>query len=758
MPWKFSLLRLADRARQLVASPGSSYPRTWTWVILPLGLGLSWLAFHAAAGISEREAQYRFEVAAADARHRVVAELRAYEQVVYGLQALFSANAEVSSVEFDRYVATLDLASRYPAYAALTFARYVPAPQREAHERRVRQSGRLGPQLSRSFRIRAPEGLPYHFAIDYVYPPEAEHVSTVGIDITAEPVRRPAIEGQVETGRLTSSGIPITQVSRQLDSNVLPMRVAVYRHGMPLATVQDRWRALMGSVGAAFHVRALFDQALRDVPRGLSLRVYDVGSADEPNHRHAPDGMLIYDNSQPDRHMASREPITRKGGFEQLLAVDWATRRWLLQFTRRADALAGSDLGWPMVVLAGGVTTTLLLFAWLQALAHARAQAESARRAQSTFLANMSHELRTPLNAILGYAQILGMAHNLDERQLAGVLTIRRSGDHLLALIDDILDLARVEAGRLELVSGEFDLGQFLQGVAEIVRVRAAEKGVAFRFAPPTALAGAVHGDEKRLRQVLLNLLGNAVKFTDHGWVELRVQCQEAPAHAPGVVTLRFEVEDSGVGISARELTALFEPFEQAGEMERRRGGTGLGLAISRQLVRLMGSDIQVRSVPGKGSVFTFTLSLPLVPASQPRPSVDRLPTGYAGPRRKVLVVDDSADNRAVLADVLQPLGFEVFHAADGAQGLQRAAELLPDVILMDNVMPVMDGLEATRRLRSQHTLDQVPVIAISASAAKDDMQRAMEAGATAFMSKPFRAAALLALMEQHLGLRFTYD
>jgi signal transduction histidine kinase/ActR/RegA family two-component response regulator len=383
-------------------------------------------------------------------------------------------------------------------------------------------------------------------------------------------------------------------------------------------------------------------------------------------------------------------------------------------------------------------------------LAVMRDQAAEASRAKSAFLASMSHELRTPLNGILGYAQLLQWDAGMSAKQLSGLGTIEKSGQHLLTLIDDILDLSRIEAGKLQLQPVPLALASYLQGIVDIIRVRVEQKKLRFVYETGD-LPACVQADEKQLRQVLLNLLGNATKFTDQGEVGLRV---ERLPNGDGTALLRFEVRDSGIGISEDDLKTLFQPFQQVGDVDRRQGGTGLGLAISRQLMRLMGSDIEVTSNPGQGSVFRFDLHLPVVEA-QATVAANRIAVGYDGERKKVLVVDDVAENRMLLIDMLRPLGFLTFEAHDGREGLERAQTLHPDLILMDNVMPVMNGLESTRRLRELPAFKNVPVLAISASASKADRDDAVAAGATDFLSKPFRATQLLAMLEQHLGVRF---
>jgi CheY-like chemotaxis protein len=263
-------------------------------------------------------------------------------------------------------------------------------------------------------------------------------------------------------------------------------------------------------------------------------------------------------------------------------------------------------------------------------------------------------------------------------------------------------------------------------------------------------LPTAVQADEKRLRQVLLNLLGNAVKFTDRGKVVLRVRRLETPA---SLARLRFEVCDTGIGISEQQLEAIFQPFEQAGDIRYRLGGTGLGLSISRQLLRLMGSDIEVKSEAGVGSTFSFELELPVSTGDVARSTVEPDIVGYEGLRKKVLVVDDIVENRAVMRDLIAPLGFDVNEAGNGQDALDRAAQLSPDLVLMDIVMPVMDGLEAIRRLRAWPLLAKTPIVAISASVSKSDAERTLAAGADVFLSKPVVVDRLLLEMGRMLGL-----
>ncbi|MGM9491981.1 ATP-binding protein [Ideonella sp. YS5] len=388
---------------------------------------------------------------------------------------------------------------------------------------------------------------------------------------------------------------------------------------------------------------------------------------------------------------------------------------------------------------------------------------EEARRlagARSAFLAKMSHELRTPLNAILGFAQILLDSRHLDERQLRSARIIRQSGEHLLALINDVIDLARVDAGKLTLSPGEVDLSNFLAVVADIIRVKADEKQVQFSVQAEPDLPAMVRVDDMRLRQVLLNLLANAVKFTDAGQVSLRVRALGPPtAGADGQwqTRLHFEVADSGIGMSEDQLQRLFLPFEQVGDARRRSGGAGLGLAISRELVRVMGSELQVLSQPGHGSVFSFDLELPVVAGGTLSSALGRI-IGHEGPRRRVLVVDDSPALRALLADTLSLVGFDVITANDGQEGVTRARLLKPHLIVMDMTMPVMGGLDATRALRAEPGFAELPVVMTTASDSVEVETACFAAGANAFLSKPIDSAQLLRTIGRLLSLTWIHE
>ncbi|WP_437670161.1 AAA family ATPase [Sorangium sp. So ce131] len=383
----------------------------------------------------------------------------------------------------------------------------------------------------------------------------------------------------------------------------------------------------------------------------------------------------------------------------------------------------------------------------------AKEAAERANQAKSDFLSSMSHELRTPLNGIMGYAQILGRSPDIPPKWREALHVIQKSGEHLLSLINDVLHLAKIEAGKVDSVVREIQLPAFLQTVVGLCRVRAEEKGLTLTHALRGPALKVVHADEKKLMQVLLNLLGNALKFTERGGISLHVEALEEVVPAGRMV--RFRVEDTGPGIAAEHLSRIFEPFEQVGEQRAKSEGTGLGLAITKKLVQQMGGVIEVQSEVGRGSAFTVTLPLaeaePAASPGEAEPSGAIV--GYQGERRAILVVDDNPDNRAVARELLAPLGFEVREADGGEAALRMAAQHTPALVLMDLSMPGMDGYETTRRLRRMPELRGVSVLASSASVSEAEQEKSARAGCDDFLPKPIQASALLDKVARLLGV-----
>jgi signal transduction histidine kinase/FixJ family two-component response regulator len=411
-------------------------------------------------------------------------------------------------------------------------------------------------------------------------------------------------------------------------------------------------------------------------------------------------------------------------------------------------------------------------------------QAEAANRAKSIFLANMSHELRTPLNAILGYSQLMARDLDTTPTQQEYLETIARSGEHLLDLINDVLTMSKIEAGRTALQENAFDLHQQLRGLQEMFQMRADDKGLALRLDIAPDVPRYVYADESKLRQVLMNLLSNAVKFTEEGGVTLRVQAKgdgpkttdERSKEQPSFVarsghsSLVFEVQDTGAGIAPEEMDALFDPFIQTASGQGSQEGTGLGLPISRQFVNLVGGELGVHSIVGQGTTFRVQIPVALVDEDavqvldlRPQRRVTGIEPGQTAPDGgpfRLLVVEDKAANRELLIELLTPFGFDVRSAVNGAEGVEMWEAWQPHLVWMDMRLPVIDGYEATRQIKARAAATDRPaiVIALTASAFEEDREAVLKAGCDDFIRKPFREHEIFDALHRHLGVRFIYE
>ncbi|HEX6164372.1 MAG TPA: PAS domain S-box protein [Vicinamibacterales bacterium] len=390
-----------------------------------------------------------------------------------------------------------------------------------------------------------------------------------------------------------------------------------------------------------------------------------------------------------------------------------------------------------------------------ETLRKAKEAAEAATRAKSEFLANMSHELRTPLNGVIGYSQLLQRDRDLTAQQRDAIDAISKCGTHLLDLINDVLDLSKIEAGRVDVEQSATDLPQLVTDLGYVLGEAARRKNLALNMSIEPGLPARVVLDGRHLRQVLLNLLGNAIKFTQKGEVALNIT-------AHGDDALLFSVTDTGPGIEPEELARIFEAFTQT-ESGAAAGGTGLGLTISRHLLEIMGAELHVDSTLGEGSRFFF--ALPLVAAegedavAVPDASKPPLHAKLApGQQVTALVVDDSTVSRRILASLLESAGLQVITATGGIEGITLARDHHPDVIFMDVKMADLDGFTATRKLAAEDGTKRIPVIAVTASALGDTKKAAREAGCAAYLPKPVRAEALFAALHAHLGLRFVWE
>ena len=421
----------------------------------------------------------------------------------------------------------------------------------------------------------------------------------------------------------------------------------------------------------------------------------------------------------------------------------------------------------------------------------AESAAQAANQAKSTFLANMSHELRTPLNAILGFSQLINRGSNLFQEQQEHLNIITRSGEHLLALINQVLDLSKIEAGRATLNETSFDLHRLLNDIEDMFQLQAENKGLQLLVERVSDVPQYVQTDEIKLRQILINLLSNAIKFTSEGGIYVRITNQESAQH------ICFEIEDTGEGIDASELDKLFAAFVQTQTGEKSQEGTGLGLTIARSFVQLMGGEMTVNSRAGVGTTFKFDIKVNAVEsADRPPEQLNRRVIAIAPdqPRYRIVIADDRWDNRQLLVKLLSPLGFEIYEAQNGREAIEKWEQYAPHLIFMDLRMPVMDGYEATKQIKAKASsgsplfkgggegIERIfkgdgegiedlfkgggeeiegqatAIIAITASNFEEEKAVVLSTGCDDFIRKPFREANILDALHKHIGVRFIFE
>ena len=734
-----------------VNNPQKQIPPAWIGAVLAGGVVLSLVLFFMIRRWEMHDLQVKMSNLADETVEKLHVDMLRSMEVLNSISSLYAAQGKIEREQFHEFVR--QALHRQPEIQALSWNPLVPEAGRSAFEadaadgcpgyalRELTPTGELVPATHRS------EYVPVLFI-----EPLAGNASALGYDLNSNAPRRASLEQARDTG-LPVATAPIRLAQEHERQKGFLVLQPVYQGQTTPATVTGRRERLAGFAVAVFRIVDLVDNLFQQLKaQGIEVRMFDE----------SPRGELIYDNVAPDHERLL-------AGTTKTIPLEVAGRQWAVTFLPTPRFVAGQSHLQAWLVLAMGVLFTALTVAYLyggwrrtrQVAAanaalqeevavrqRAEAAAELANQAKSDFLASMSHEIRTPLNAILGYAQIMQRDRQLSGEQRDAIGSISASGQHLLGLINEILDLSKIEAGRMELNPVAFDLAALGTGLAATFQPLCAGKRIGFRVVFDGGGRKFVTGDEGKLRQVLINLLGNAVKFTNVGEVFFRCQNRGGDAWL-------FEVIDTGLGIPEEERANIFEPFQQ-GSNSQHQGGTGLGLAIAQRQVELLGGRLELQSERGIGSRFFFQITLP--PAAEEPAILPRLPQRLKPGRPvRALVVDDRRENRDILGRMLTEIGCEVALAANGAEALQMARSIRPNIIFLDLLLPDMNGIEVARTLSATTPDENRKIVAHTASALEQYRDEAGRAGCADFIAKPIRAERLYECLRDHLGVEFDY-
>jgi signal transduction histidine kinase/CheY-like chemotaxis protein len=728
-------------------------PPAWIGVVLAGGVVLSLVLFFMIRGWEMRDLQAKARDLTRENVEKLHVELLRSMEVLHSISSFHAAQGKITREQFHDFVQQALI--RQPEIQALSWNPCVADADRMRFEA---EAAKGFPRYELRELDPAGEFIPAARRAEYVpvlfIEPIEGNVSALGYDLNSNARRLASIEKARDTG-LPMATAPIRLAQEHDGKKGFLVLLPVYEGENPPDNVSDRRKRLAGFSVAVFRVVTLVDDIFQKLKmQGIEVRVFDD----------SPAGELIYDDVTP----ATGKPVARP---EKIMPLEMAGRRWVVAFTPTPRFIASQSHLQAWSVLAVGILFTILTSAYLyggwrrtQQIAaanaalqeevavrqRAEAAAESANQAKSDFLASMSHEIRTPLNAILGYSQIMQRDRELTVEQKDAIGCISASGQHLLGLINEILDLSKIEAGRMELNPADFDLAALGQGLTATFQPLCAGKRIGFRVVFDGGGKKCVTGDEGKLRQVLINLLGNAVKFTNVGEVFFR--CKNVAADL-----WSFEVIDTGLGIPEDERANIFKPFHQ-GTNSQHQGGTGLGLAIALRQVELMGGRLELESERGIGSRFFFQISLPPAAATEEPQLVPLMPQRLKPGRAvRVLVVDDRRENCDILGQMLASVGCAVSFAATGREALQAARETFPQIVFLDLLLPDRNGSVVAREMLSGAGGADMKIVAHTASALAQYRDDARQAGCVDFIAKPIRAERVYECLRVHLGVEFEY-